>query len=249
VTISPSGGTGAVTINASGGGSALPTVKNSIWVQPSSSSASSITTGSMTVASGDFVVIACGGGQTNVTGITASDALSNSWTALTFQENRTNGNAQLQVSWSSITNGGSDTFTCTPSTSSTYLGMSVIDFSATSGSLNTSAVNTQSTLTELGSTDQFYTRSGEFTTSGPTIDVFCNVFGEEGGNEQLPWFVSGAIGIVTGLGASYFQASTYNSPVCEYAIIPYAVTDTYAGILVNAGSGNSTANSLLAINY
>ena len=120
--------------NVAGGNSAI--FKQYTYVpERNSASIASITSPSIVLAAGDFVVVSCGTPE-NLTSSVATSTPANTFAPLTFANNA-NGTG-IQTSYAMNVSAGSTTFTCTPNASAGYQSMVVLDYSgvATSAALD-----------------------------------------------------------------------------------------------------------------
>ena len=204
-------------LGSGGDSSSLPYSKGFIGVTDQGSSTSSITSGSFTVAAGDTVIVSCRS-NTGPTSIPTTDSLSNTWNLTSLSS----GNLDLHLSYSYITIGGSDTFTCTssPAGSGSYMSMVVVDIVGLApNSFVNSAGGSSSTSSSV------YTGSLSLITSSRTSDIVCasvdngsHVFTESGIN-GIP---ASIIGTNTTLyGNSEASCSMINYPIAKSSVDAY----------------------------
>ena len=193
-------------------------------------SGSSVTvpaTGTITVSTGDIVVAACSNAASTASfTITNTGFTLGSWHMAPFLV----GNGPSLISgFALVTSGGSGTFTCTPNFSTSYLGLSILDYSGgSSNTLNTSAVNANPSSSPV---------TISFTSTARTLNVLCACINAGVG------FTAGTIG---GVSATMRQSSYF--PVCESNLTTTSVSGGTA--TMNFTSSNSQgAAQLLAISY
>lgn len=90
------------------------------WTSSSSVASISTTTG-ITVSTGDLIVGACRGANTSLTSLSTADSLGNTLTNMSMNSLSGTGSGKDEGFYGFATVGGLDTFTCTPSASSTFM--------------------------------------------------------------------------------------------------------------------------------
>ena len=152
------------TVSASGGGGSAAYVSGYAYVS-SSSSAASVTTSSITVASGDLLYAYCNGAYVSgVTGYTFTDSGSNTWHNAAFES--ASGYGTGQGAYSTVTNAGSITVTCTPTANVSNMQGILLDIT------NVTATYVNSAGTSTASANQF-NASFSIAPSGRNIGILC----------------------------------------------------------------------------
>ena len=118
---------GGVVNATTGTSSNAPYINSFVGVPETGSSlVASITTGSMSITSGDLVFAFCrSGGSVAVTSILATDSLGDVFTPTSLTTNSTG--IRVEGSYSFVTHSGSATFTCTPSASAANQSAIILD--------------------------------------------------------------------------------------------------------------------------
>ena len=232
---------------AAGSGTTIPYSTQYTYVaETDSTSVSSITSPSITVTASDVMVVACRyGGTGYATGATASGSSVGTWNYLTAE---TASSVGLQVSWGVVTTAGATTFTCTPSSSSGYLSMTVMEIAGTLGTANTSVGNTSS-LSVFG--PFYYQPMASASTTARTAVISCSSIGASY-VYTLPAIQNGftSSGII---GVSAASIGATSDTGCYMTIIPETSTVTNGSLISYAmvvnSSSNNTAGSVLYLNY
>jgi hypothetical protein len=201
------------------GSAAGPAFVTSTYVaETCSTSCASITSPAVSLSSGQFAYVFCrSGGGTSIT-VTSSPA--NTFTQLAVQGS----NPVIQGSYAMNTGSGSTTFTCAPSSSEQYQSMVVLVYS---GVATTSALDTQTGLTQAGGSATF--TSGAFTTATAVdVIIFCGA-----ANGDYTTWTAGAIGTPT---ATMRQSSAANFSTTADSACEDLVTSTTQSAITAAMS-------------
>lgn len=229
-----------MTIAASGSSSyTVPHILQATYVaMTSSSTVASITSPSITVTAGDWVSVFCMARGTTLTSIAASDSVSDSFTALSFEANSTT--SLSQMSWT-VAAGGSTTFTCTPNTSSGYQSMVVIELTGSLGTVNTSK----------GTTGDSGTISiTSITTSARTFGIQCaavttttdSLFPGQPGSSSYGILETPSALVMNDQGSTVAASNG----ACEWGIVPYAAA---GNVDLGASAGQNFSTTFVAVNY
>jgi hypothetical protein len=224
----------------SGAPTVVPTLQGTTYYTATAASVASVTTASYTpYANGDLIVVNCRMTSSGVTGSTITSSPAETFHALTYQSNSTAGN---QMAWAVLSSGAAHTFTCSPSASTSYIGVIVLDYSNAGTTLNTSAGGAI-TVTTFPVSDAY--PSASITTTQRTLNVYCG--GIATTNIKLyPGNINGSIGRIVGTDGPYPRFATGNTSWCEDYISTGVITTT-ADVLIN--SSIAAAGTLAAFNY
>ena len=223
-------GTGIVNANQVNGFAPQPFVAANAY-GANSSSVTSVTSSSMSVAVGDLVHVLCrtGGSSVNVT-----DSLSNSWSSATCQ---TGGASQICASYSTITTGGSGTFTCNWTTANTYDSIIALDVKNTLGTLNAHVGAT-------GSSAINFVQAYSLSSSQRTADIYCYTVG----SNSVYFAYSNLDGTVLSPYTSYVSGQNYPDSGCIFHNATTSETTVPTDVVIS-GSSATWTGLLMGYNY
>lgn len=212
------------------------------YAKENTTSLSSITTtgantgGAITLTSGDFVIVFCRGYQPSVSSFTVTSSPSNTWTQLTAQS--ITSEQIVQASYSNGTAAGSTSFTCTPNAASQYMSVVVLQYHHTMSSFGTQTGTTASAATTF--------TSGSFSTSAPSLIVFCTSM-----SSTSTYTTAGSIGSLTTTmrGTSGSNLTSGGDAGCEDASSNASQSSITASMTTNAGSSLYWAGTVATFNY
>lgn len=153
-------------------GSAYTFSKYTFVTDSGSTSVASITSPAIILGSGDFVVVSCRTGTASQT-VTVTSSPANTFTQLTAQSSATVGSSQM--SYALTVSSGSTTFTCTPSASSGFQSMVVLDYTHTGASAAFDAQGGSTTCNAGAGTNQCQVAS--FSTAANVTIIQCGTVG------------------------------------------------------------------------
>lgn len=214
-----------------------PSVLALTFVADGGTSVASITSPSVTVTAGRRYVIGCRFATGSSSVGVATDSLANTWTPLTAQLNTGSTTAE-QMSWMTAASSGSDTFTCTPTSSSAGQAMVVMEVSNSNGTAAGNAgANNNWTLSSFTSTARgLFIQCIAINDRSPTGVAAGNILGTPA---ALIISSSGSIGL--GVGGDL---------VCQTSTRPQSGTGGVApGTITTTGSAAGSATTIFGLSY
>jgi hypothetical protein len=173
----------------------------------------------LTVAANDLLLLACASIYAPASGLSSlngSSSVSATWSQGTLINNGlgSTGDSAMQVNWAVVNGSGSTTVTCTANNTNSYLVTMVYDYTGGAGTTyNTSLRNASATGQPVS--------TGPFTTTGPTITLYCI---STGSGTTL------GVGSIGGATATHFLQETSNWVACEDYSTTSNITSGSAGI-------------------
>ena len=223
-------GTGIVNANQVNGFAPQPFVAANAY-GANSSSVTSVTSSSMSVAVGDLVQVLC---RTAGSSVNVTDSLSNSWSSATCQ---TGGASQICASYSTITTGGSGTFTCNWTTANTFDSVIALDVKNTLGTLNAHVGAT-------GSAAINFVQAYSLSSSQRTADIYCFTVA----SNAVYFTYSNLDGTVLIPYTSYVSGENYPDSGCIFHNATTSETTVPTNVVTNTGTATWTG-LLMGYNY